>query len=109
MNPVINLHGLRGHPDFDPDLNADVVYLGRCQFWGPGRLLPAHPLANNFSVKKYGRPLALRLYRDGLVGRPDLDKQLRLLVGKTLACWCAPEPCHCDLVASFIAERWGRS
>jgi hypothetical protein len=109
VNVVVNLHGRRGDPQYDPDLNAGVIYLGRNQFWGPGRLLRAHPLANNYPVKKYGLDLALRLYRIGLLARPDLDEQLALLRGKTLACWCHPAPCHCHLVAELLAERWGES
>jgi len=104
---VINLSGRRGHPDFDPELNPQVVYLGRRQWWGRGRLLDGHPLANRYSVSKYGRDIALNLYRDDLVRRPDLEQQLEALRGRVLACWCAPLRCHCHIVAAEIDKRFG--
>lgn len=104
---VINLSGHRDHPDYDPALNPQIVYLGRRQWWGRGRLLDGHPLANRYSVGKYGRDVALNLYRNDLVRRPDLEQQLEALRGRILACWCHPLPCHCHIVAELIDQRTG--
>lgn len=107
--PVINLKGQRDNPDHDPALNPNVIYCGRNTWWGRGRKLAGHPLANRFSVGKYGRDVALGFYRQWLPTVPDLDGLLEQLHGKTLACWCAPEPCHCHILAEEIHKRWGRA
>jgi hypothetical protein len=113
MTTVISLRGHRDDPEFDPALNSDVTYCGNRQWWGRGRLLDGHPLANPFRVKKHGRDEALRLYREWLPTVPNLEGLLEELRGKTLACWCK-EPdrwvaCHCDEIAEAIAKRWGPS
>lgn len=102
---VINLRGRRGHPHYDPALNPQVVYCGRAVWWGPGRRLPGHVLANPFSVRTYGRDEALARYRVWLPTVPDLDRILDELRGKTLACWCEPDPCHCHIIAELRATR----
>lgn len=102
---VINLHGRRDDPEFDPDLNPDVVYLGNRQWWGRGRLLDGHPLANPYRISKYSREVALAMYRRDLLARTDLEEQLDALRGRVLACWCKPLVCHCDIVAAEIDKR----
>ena len=43
-------------------------------------------------------------YRKYLRSRPDLIRRARILLkGRTLGCWCSPEPCHADVLAE-IAE-----
>jgi len=37
-------------------------------------------------------------YRDHLLSRPELIAALPELRGKDLACWCAPEPCHGEVL-----------
>lgn len=44
-----------------------------------------------------------RLWRDIRAGRMPLE-DLAALEGKRLACWCAPEPCHGDVLVA--AARW---
>lgn len=106
MTIVINLKGRRDDPAFDPALNPDVVYVGRDAWWGRGRKLAGHPLANRFSVKKYGRDAALGFYRQWLPTVPNLEELLEQLRGRVLACWCAPEPCHCHIIAEELDKRW---
>lgn len=64
------------------------VYIGRPTMWG-----------NPFSTGSYGREGAIRKYREYLFANPDLlaaaQKELR---GKDLICWCAPRPCHGDIL-----------
>lgn len=98
---VINLHGKRDNPLYDPAHNPNVVCVGDRQWWGHGRLLERHPLYNPYKVKKYGRGEAVRLYREHLFSRPDLLALLPGLRGKVLACWCDPEPCHAHLLAEL--------
>jgi Domain of unknown function (DUF4326) len=43
----------------------------------------------------------MTMYRDYLLGRPDLLALLPGLRGKRLGCWCKPLPCHADILAEF--------
>jgi hypothetical protein len=53
-----------------------------------------------------GRPRAPSpRYRDGhLLVRADLLARLGELRGKALGCWCAPGPCHADVLTAAAAE-----
>ncbi|MEU0783476.1 DUF4326 domain-containing protein [Streptomyces sp. NPDC006173] len=76
-----------------------LVYVGRRWSLG-GWDLPAHPLANPFSVQRYGgREAAVAAYLRLLLRRPDLVVQARKLQGATLGCWCAPDLCHAHVLA----------
>lgn len=83
-----------------------LVYVGRRMTMG-GWNLTAHPLANPFSVKALGsREAAVAAYCQRLLDEPGLLSRVPLLRGSTLACWCAPEPCHADVLALLAdAER----
>ncbi|GHD28126.1 hypothetical protein GCM10010313_68500 [Streptomyces violarus] len=107
---VINVRG-RLH-DFGPRLElapADVVYVGRRWTLG-GWDLPRHPLYNPFAYdtptrKRDGtRAEVMAKYRAHLLERPDLLALVPELRGKALACWCAPQPCHAEVLAD-LAER----
>lgn len=70
-----------------------AVYVGRDSTGRVG------PWGNPFSVAEHGRK-ALRLYLDHLAGNPGLVVRARAeLGGKRLACWCAPAPCHAEVLA----------
>jgi hypothetical protein len=64
--------------------------------------------ANSYTVKKYGREEALKLYeetlRERLESDPDLVRQLMKLKGKTLGCWCLGEPCHGEILIKLMNE-----
>ncbi|MDQ0831944.1 hypothetical protein QF032_003788 [Streptomyces achromogenes] len=104
---VINLKG-RIH-DYGPRLEhapKGLVYVGRRM--APRRAgswdLRAHPLANPYSVKALGsNEAAVSAYCRHLLSEPTLLACVQLLRGSTLACWCAPEPCHADVLA-VLAE-----
>ncbi|MET8634818.1 DUF4326 domain-containing protein [Streptomyces sp. NPDC004680] len=109
---VINLKGRL--QEFGPALDdgpADVVYIGRRMVRG-GWHLPGHPLYNPFQIdtpqkKRDGtRAEVMDKYREHLRSRPDLLELVSALRGRTLACWCTPEPCHGDILAE-IADRPG--
>ncbi|MER6065073.1 DUF4326 domain-containing protein [Streptomyces sp. NPDC001792] len=104
---VINVRG-RIH-EFGPRLEhapADVVYVGRRWTMG-GWDLPRHPLYNPFAYdtpkkKRDGtRAEVVAMYRAYLLERPELLESVEELRGKTLACWCAPELCHADVLAEL--------
>jgi len=81
---------------------ADAVYVGRPSKWGnPFRIGERHPADGH----RLTREEALELYRNALpqmlkVKRDDGTTILDLaeLRGKDLVCWCAPLPCHADIL-----------
>jgi hypothetical protein len=43
-------------------------------------------------------------YREWLASQPGLvDRARDELAGRRLACWCAPLPCHADILARIAA------
>jgi len=99
---VISLNGRKA--EFGPHLEHapdGLVYVGRAQTMGCWRL-PAHPLANPFSLKEYGTPeAAVAAYIRHLLDRPNLLAAAAQLRGRTLACWCAPQLCHAHAIAWY--------
>lgn len=84
--------------------NDDHIYIGRDQT----RFIKGatgSKWANPFPVKKYGRDRCLELYRDYIKSNPELMNSLGELEGKILGCWCAPEPCHGDILIELLEER----
>lgn len=64
------------------------VYIGRPSKWG-----------NPFEVGVDGtREQVIDLYEQWLLEQPDLLAALDELTGKTLGCWCAPRPCHGEVL-----------
>jgi hypothetical protein len=56
------------------------------------------------------RQEAIRCYRIWLweqirSGRISLEK-LAALHGERLGCWCAPDPCHGEVLAAAVAWAW---
>jgi hypothetical protein len=83
------------------------VYIGR----GNGRYRLKRSIWHNpFKIGKDGnREEVLAKYERYLLEeRPDLIYRLPELRGKVLGCWCAPNPCHGDvllrLIDAFVAE-----
>jgi hypothetical protein len=70
----------------------NVVYVGRPSKWGnPFKLPhPATPEARARVIDRYEKWVVPRIERG------DLD--IEELRGKDLMCWCAPEPCHADVL-----------
>jgi hypothetical protein len=67
------------------------VYVGRPSIWG-----------NPFIVGKHGsRDEVVTAYRNWIQGRSDLLNLVHTLRGKSLGCWCAPLPCHGDVLAEL--------
>ncbi|MGY0465551.1 DUF4326 domain-containing protein [Kitasatospora sp. cg17-2] len=86
---VVNLKGHRDDPAF-----ADVVYVGRAMHRGGWHLVES-PLHCPFRPGPgLPREAMLREYRAYLLARPELR-------GHRLACWCAPLPCHADVLADL--------
>jgi hypothetical protein len=75
-------------------LDEGAVYVGRPSKWG-----------NPFKIGKDGnRDEVISMFRD--FGRATkLRQQAKAeLRGKNLVCWCAPEPCHADVLLEWANE-----
>ncbi len=73
----------------DPDCPASAVYVGRPTKWGnPCRI--GIDGNRDTVIAKYS------LWLDKMVDAGMLD--LSELRGKDLVCWCAPRPCHADIL-----------
>lgn len=70
------------------------VFIDRSGDWG-----------NPFVIGRHGnRAQVIEKYRDYIKGRTDLLERLPELKGKLLGCWCAPKPCHGDVLIELISE-----
>ena len=68
---------------------------------------PESDFANPFVRQaRDDREAMVRRYVEWLDSRPELLARLRAgeLTGRALGCWCAPQPCHADVLAER-AER----
>ncbi len=69
--------------------HAYDVYIGRPGTWG-----------NPFRIgRDGGRDEVIARYEAWLGHQPTLLARLGELRGKRLGCWCAPRPCHGDVLA----------
>jgi len=82
----------------DPNCPKDAVYVGRPSKWG-----------NPFKIGKDGtreevitkfKAYLMGLINDGV--QLDLEHDLR---GKDLTCWCAPLPCHADVLLELANKE----
>lgn len=66
----------------------DSIYVGRPSKWG-----------NPFVIGPDGdRTAVIAKYRTWLLTQSHLMTSLKALTGKNLLCWCAPLPCHADVL-----------
>ncbi len=71
------------------------VYIGRPSMWG-----------NPFTIGKDGtREEVIRKFEEWIVRQDDLMKRAGELKGKILGCWCAPQPCHGDILMAIANSR----
>lgn len=78
-------------------------YIGRaCPRGRDARLRTDSRWANPFKIGEDGsREEVIQKYREWFWQQDELVSALPELKGKTLGCWCAPEACHGDLLASW--------
>lgn len=73
-----------------PPAHSNPVYVGRPTVWG-----------NPFKVEDHGQEGAVEKFREWIYKpqqqwlRRKIKEELR---GHDLICWCAPEPCHADII-----------
>ena len=85
------------HSDYD-------VYIGRAV---PEYDLPASKWGNPFVLRDDSdseRQHSIARYREWIMTRPELMASLEELRGKRLACWCAPLPCHGDVLVDLLGD-----
>lgn len=71
------------------------IYIGRPSKWG-----------NPFVIGKDGnRQEVIRKYREYILSKDELLKDLHELKGKVLGCWCSPSACHGDVLVDLIEGR----
>jgi len=68
------------------------VYVGRPSKWG-----------NPFAIGRDGtREEVIEKYRQWILLQPALVEEIKKeLAGKVLGCWCAPWPCHAEVLAEL--------
>lgn len=83
MPRVLNERDLKGRRP------TSAVYVGRPSKWG-----------NPFQIGKDGtREEVIAKFRTRLLSTDDMVQDAkRELAGKDLICWCAPLPCHADVL-----------
>lgn len=70
------------------------VYIGRGSKWG-----------NPFRIGEDGtRAQVIAKYREYLMASPELLAAIPELAGKILGCWCAPKPCHGDVLLELAND-----
>ena len=80
----------------DPNCPKDAVYVGRPSKWGNPLKIGVH--GNRVEViEKYRK--WLEIFKD--------DLPIEELRGKDLVCWCAPKPCHADVLLEFANRITG--
>lgn len=95
--PVISTRGGRTGT---PAQREAAVYVGRGSVWG--NPYPMRPGAEDPEDTTAGsrRDVVMR-YEMHLLSRPDLLRQAASLHGRVLRCFCAPRPCHADVLAHY--------
>jgi len=74
-----------------PKRGGDYVFVARPSKWG-----------NPFHIGRDGsRAEVIVKYTDWVIQQPHLMSALPELRGKRLGCYCAPAPCHADVLASL--------
>lgn len=97
----------RGFRNFD-HWNADPnhVYIGRSMTWVKGcTTARKSKWANPFTVKEHGRDGCIEKYKEYIINNESLYGDLEELMNKELGCWCAPEPCHGNILVMLLEEK----
>ena len=80
------------------------IYIGRRCTMG-GWNLPQSKWYNPFSIKEYGdAESVVKKYKEYILSKPELLKDIKELEGKTLGCWCKPGVCHGDVLVELYED-----
>lgn len=93
MNGTTVVHNQ--HDDFDIYIGREVPEMGiAASKWGN-----PYVMADDTDLE---RQRALDSYRSWVVAQPQLMAALEELRGQRLGCWCAPKPCHGDVLVELL-------
>jgi hypothetical protein len=100
---VVNVRKAGPHARLIPWLSASdlLVYVGHS---GTRHAWPESDFANPFHREaRLDREGVVARYRDWLTGEPELLERIAAgeLRGRALGCWCAPLPCHADVLLEY--------
>jgi Domain of unknown function (DUF4326) len=106
---LINLHGLhlrKGDAVMREDGEVIIrnawIYIGRYIRW---LKIPESRWRNDYKEGRDGTlEEIIAKYEADTLANPELLARLPALKGKTLACWCAPKPCHGDLLVRLANQ-----
>jgi hypothetical protein len=98
---VVNVRKSGPHKHLVPWLESRglLIYVGHS---GNRHSWPQSDFASPFVKEaKADRARMVRHYQQWLDDQPELLRRLRAgeLSGRALGCWCAPQPCHADVLA----------
>ena len=80
----------------DPNCPKDAVYVGRPTKWGNPY---SHQNGTLAQFKVDSKAEAIEAFRDMVHADPEFQNEIVLaLSGKDLVCFCAPRPCHADIL-----------
>jgi len=80
--------------------DPDVVYIGRGSVWGNPHVMVEE--SDREAVIEAYKLTLKRFIREGMITK----EMLLALDGKRLACYCAPKPCHGDVIIKAI--EWAK-
>ena len=97
---VIHINRAPGHFRSDPQ----YVYIGRGSIWGnPFRIGdPSQEDGITSNQGRLDRADVIQLFKTQIL--PGLLPMIHLLRGKTLVCFCAPQPCHGDCYIEALKD-----
>ena len=100
---VLNIRDCPGYRQRRPIIPADAIYIGRTV---PRYRLPESKWHNPFIEPRDGtRVEVIAKHRAWLCDQPVLMAALPDLRGRDLYCWCAPLPCHGDVLLELANKR----
>ncbi len=87
----------------------DAVYVGRPSKWGNSMTMKELRRLFPKDTKEELNQKAVDWYREYIAvpfGRPaELMAEITELKGKDLVCWCAPLPCHADVLLKLANDK----
>ena len=83
----------------------DAIYVGRPSKWGNPSSVKEIMRLFPHSTEEEAHQWAVVYYNTYIKSRQDLLDSLHELRGKDLICWCAPSPCHADVLLELANKE----
>lgn len=90
--------------DFNHEVPVGAVYVGRPSKWGNPFTIKDPLLPCGLSKEEEHR-VVVGEYRKYILNNPVLMSTLPELKGKDLVCYCAPLPCHADILLELANKK----